>query len=495
MVEQRLGDGLAVEVLQGDRTHRLVHGLVVVRGRDDEVAAFHQVVVADFVLVDQRAARRLDDADAAALALARGLQRAAEDGGVVQQLRDHLHAVQQLDHARPVRGQHRVHRPAAVRGHEGLAPRFGARGRDVVAVLQPRQRADTVPAGLGAERAAVGELHVGPGLDRLVDQLAVALVLETVHREAAVGLAQAQRAVVQLHGAAGADEGHHGRGRFAEVFVRGRQAGVQPLGQVHRGLGPGQHLGQLGAQGVAVLARDGAVHAAGHRARAVHPLAGRDADHLLAELAQHHALARGLGVGHRDADDVALRDVGVEAEQQVGRGQVEEVQRVALHDLAVVHQAADAVGRLGHRPAADHAVQRLGRGQVVRDRADAAQALHHHRHLPVGPADDELLEAAELDDVQPHLLQALLLVQQQRDLAVAFHARDRVDHDAAQALRVGGGFQRTDGISHSGSGPFAVAVRARPSGPAAAARRRRPAAGSRAGRGRSAPPRGWAARG
>jgi hypothetical protein len=35
------------------------------------------------------------------------------------------------------------------------------------------------------------------------------------------------------------------------------------------------------------------------------------------------------------------------------------------------------------------------------DRADAAQALHHHRHLPVGPALDEDLEAAELDDVQP----------------------------------------------------------------------------------------------
>ena len=41
---------------------------------------------------------------------------------------------------------------------------------------------------------------------------------------------------------------------------------------------------------------------------------------------------------------------------------------------------------------------------MVRHRADAAQALHHHRHFPVWPALDEFLEAAELDDVQAHLM-------------------------------------------------------------------------------------------
>ena len=50
------------------------------------------------------------------------------------------------------------------------------------------------------------------------------------------------------------------------------------------------------------------------------------------------------GCGGDDADDVALGDVGVEAEQQVGRGQMEEMQRVRLQDLAVVHQAADLLG-------------------------------------------------------------------------------------------------------------------------------------------------------
>ena len=48
-------------------------------------------------------------------------------------------------------------------------------------------------------------------------------------------------------------------------------------------------------------------------------------------------------------------------------------------------------------------VHGLGRGQVVADRADAAQPLHEHRDLPVGAALDEPLEAAELDDVQARL--------------------------------------------------------------------------------------------
>ena len=45
----------------------------------------------------------------------------------------------------------------------------------------------------------------------------------------------------------------------------------------------------------------------------------------------------------------------------------------------------------------------LGRGQVVADRADAAQPLDEDRDLPVGMALDEALEAAELDDVEARL--------------------------------------------------------------------------------------------
>ena len=77
----------------------------------------------------------------------------------------------------------------------------------------------------------------------------------------------------------------------------------------------------------------------------------------------------------------------------------------------------------------------------MRHRANAAQTLHHHRDFPVRPAFDEFLEAAEFDDMQTHLLHALLIVEQDRDLAVAFDTRHRIDGDTAQARRVGGGLE------------------------------------------------------
>jgi hypothetical protein len=56
------------QVLACHRTHGFIHGLVVVGGGHDQVAARDQVVVAHIVVMDQRAARRFDDAHATALA-------------------------------------------------------------------------------------------------------------------------------------------------------------------------------------------------------------------------------------------------------------------------------------------------------------------------------------------------------------------------------------------------------------------------------------------
>ena len=120
-----------------------------------------------------------------------------------------------------------------------------------------------------------------------------------------------------------------------------------------------------------------------------------------------------------------------------GDAQMEEMQRVRLQHLAVMHQAAQLLGRRRQPSGADDDVERLGGGQMMRHRADAAQALHHDRHLPVGPALDEFLEAAELDDVQAHLVHLVLLVEQDRDLAVALDARHGIDRDAAQVFGMG----------------------------------------------------------
>ena len=43
--------------------------------------------------------------------------------------------------------------------------------------------------------------------------------------------------------------------------------------------------------------------------------------------------------------------------------------------------------------------------------------------------------------MQTYLLDALLVVEQDRHLAVAFDARNRIDGDTAQACRVGGGLE------------------------------------------------------
>ncbi len=68
------------------------------------------------------------------------------------------------------------------------------------------------------------------------------------------------------------------------------------------------------------------------------------------------------------------------------------------------------------------------------DRTDAAEPLHGDRHLPVGPALDESLEAAKLDDVQPRLLHVIVFVEQNADLAVSFDAGDRLNHNATRII-------------------------------------------------------------
>ena len=439
VVEQALGDLVAIEVLPGHLAHRAVHRLVVVGGGDDEVGHGDEVVVAHLVVVEEGAARGLDHAHTLAPALAARHELGAGEVVVVQQVLDGLGGEEHLDHACPVEGQAAMQRLAAGVGDELAALVLGKRRGDAVAVLHARERADLVPAGLGAHGREVGELHVAPGLDLLGDQAVVGLVIDLVEEDLAVGVPGAQHAVVEVEAAVGRDHAHEARAEGAEVVVERGVLLVQLLDDAHRVAAPGDHLVGVLEQVLALVDGQRTIDATRHRARAVHALAGSQADDLLAVLAQQDAFLGDVGVFLRHADDVAPTDLGVEAEQQVGRGQVEEVQRVRLQDLAVVHQAAHLVGGRGDLGGADDEVERLARREVVRDRADAAQALHHHRHFPVRTALDEALEAAEFDDVQAHLVHLVVLVEQDGDLAVALHARHGVDGDAAQGTGVGGG--------------------------------------------------------
>ncbi len=98
-----------------------------------------------------------------------------------------------------------------------------------------------------------------------------------------------------------------------------------------------------GLQRFVDAARDGKV--------GVNAAAAQGVDDLLAEFAQVDGFDGQRGVGLDQADHVADGRVGVEAEQQVGAGQFEEVHAVALDDLAHVHQFAQQGGRAGRRAA------------------------------------------------------------------------------------------------------------------------------------------------
>ena len=188
---------------------------------------------------------------------------------------------------------------------------------------------------------------------------------------------------------------------------------------------PGLHLRDAGEEAVADLDRQIAVDAAGDGARAVDLLSRRGLDDFLAELAHEDGAAAEFRIFAQHLEDVAAHGRRLEAEEQVGCGEVEEVQHVALHHLAVMHQPAHLLGGGRQHVDADDLVHRLGAGQVMADRADAAQALHDDRHLPVEPAADEALEAAELDDVQPGFIDLVVAIQVNGHLAVALDAGHR----------------------------------------------------------------------
>ena len=175
--------------------------------------------------------------------------------------------------------------------------------------------------------------------------------------------------------------------------------------------------------------------------------AGDVGDDFLPELAGHDALHGEIRKGRGDADDVALGDLALEAEQEIGRGEMEEVQRVRLHHLPVVQQAAQLLGGRRQRAEAGDNIHRLGRCEQMADRADAAEALPRDRNLPIRPAPDEDLEAAELDDVQPDLMDPVLLVEEDRHFPMALDAGDRLDGDAAKLVRRLGGFEVEHGQS------------------------------------------------
>ncbi len=181
---------------------------------------------------------------------------------------------------------------------------------------------------------------------------------------------------------------------------------------------------------VAFLRRQRIAHAAGHGPGGMHALAAQQPDHLLAELAQADAAAGDAGIRLDQPHDVARGRIAIHAQQQIGRAEVEEAQRVALDDLAPVHQPAQLLGARRDAHAQD-VVAGFGGGQDVADRADAADARGDAGHLPEAAPDAELLEAAELNDVKTRVCHLAVIAQHERDLGVALDAGYGIDGDCS----------------------------------------------------------------
>ena len=257
----------------------------------------------------------------------------------------------------------------------------------------------------------------------------------------AVCVTRAKTPVVEVERAAIVDETHHVGARLAEGLVEVGIGLVQLDDEPDGGLRPVDNLIDSGAHRIAIGEAQRLVHSAGDDPGSMNALSGDMGNHLLPELARHDALDGKIGEGLGDADDVAFGDLAFEAEQQIGRREVKEVQRMRLHHLTVVQQAPQLLRRRRQRTEAGDEVHRLGRRDQVAHRADAAEALHRDRDLPVRPARDERLEAPELHDVQPDLMNPILLVEEDRHLAVPLDPGERLDGDATELLGRLGGFE------------------------------------------------------
>ena len=316
------------------------------------------------------------------------------------------------------------------RARNSLQLLVGQRGAQLVGHVEPGQRADPVDAVGVAEVLPVGRLEERPGLDRLPQVLPVGPGVGPLGQHGAVVADHPQGAVVVLDGAVGADQAHERRREGAEpgrlLLVAPHLRGVP----VQRPPGGGQGLGQAGQDLVAGLSGQGRRHAPGHHPGRVDALAPDRLDHLLAEAAQPDPVAGQLRVGPQHPEQVPAGRLGVEAEQQIRRGQVEEAEGVGLHDLGQVQdpaQVGPGRGRLGGQDL----VAGLGRGDQVADRADAADAGHDRRQLVHRPALADALEAAELGDVEVGVGDLAVVVELDGDLGVALDPGHGVDDDLA----------------------------------------------------------------
>ena len=137
------------------------------------------------------------------------------------------------------------------------------------------------------------------------------------------------------------------------------------------------------------------------------------------------------GFAAATADDVAPGWIGVDAEQEVGRGEVEEADSACDCTIWARLMSRRRSAPAGGGSTARIVIDGLRGGYEVAHRADAADARHDGRHLVHGSTLGDALEATELRDVEAGVSDLALLIELDGDLGVALDAGDRIDDDGA----------------------------------------------------------------
>src|ERR1035441_9199951 len=109
---------------------------------------------------------------------------------------------------------------------------------------------------------------------------------------------------------------------------------------------------------------------------------------------------------------------------------MKEAERMRLRYLGQPENAAQLVSR-GRNPDRQQLVACLGGRDQMAHWADAADARHQRRHLVKRTPFTQFLEAAELGNVKAGFFDPAVFVHVERDLGMAFDARNRIDDDTA----------------------------------------------------------------
>ena len=201
---------------------------------------------------------------------------------------------------------------------------------------------------------------------------------------------------------------------------------VVVLEQVNGSLSRIERFRQTLPDRVDLILRKSLPHSAGDGPGRMDGLCAKHSDDILTECAQLDAFYRQVRELLDQSDYVASGRVALHSEQQVGRAQVKEAERVALRVLSVIDQTAQLICRR-RNPGAQNAVAGFCGCQHMTDRANTADSHGDARHFRESAPHTKLLETPELDHLELRVGYKPCVIQVNRYLSVALDSSDRFD--------------------------------------------------------------------